>query len=274
LFSTISIWSDQRRGGENEHKLRQTPTKYLLSVMVFPPPIKVHQAPKLASLISKLNVKVLPTQRRFENPGGPEGRLKIMRNTVTALVKHERIEVRYFRGDEARGYAERLISEALRYGDLHRPTMDLAKFWIHDEAAIPKLFKVLVPRYKQWPTGLPFTRMLRAPSSIVDHMNRVAGSAHLMAVLELRGNPFPPLPGPFTKPHAGAIHNVLLEEARKEYFRSQSYIESQAEQHTQAVPVPDEESCFEQGDTLEQLTHELESESTSSTSESSEESKK
>ncbi|CAL8069425.1 unnamed protein product [Orchesella dallaii] len=232
--------------------------------MVFPPPIKVQQAPKLTNLISKLNVKVLPSPRKFQNPGGPEGRLKAMRRTVTALVKHERIEARYFRADEARGYVERLISEAVRYGDLHRPTMDLAKFWIYDEAAIPKLFKVLVPRYKQWPSGLPYTRMLRAPSSIVDQTTfKVGIGHHLLAVLELRGNPFPPLPGPFTKPHAGAIHNVLLEEARKEYFRSQSTIESQAEQHTQAVPIPGEESCFQQGDTLEQLTHELVSESVS-----------
>ncbi|ODN05602.1 39S ribosomal protein L17, mitochondrial [Orchesella cincta] len=224
--------------------------------MVFPPPIKVHAAPKLVNLVSKLNVRVLPTRRRLSQPDGPEGRLKRMRNIVTALVKNERIEVRYHSGDEARGYAERLISEAIRYGDLHKPTMDLAKFWIHDEAAVPKLFKVLVPRYKQWPSGLPYTRMLKAPTNIADYMNSTSLYAqHLFGVLELRGNPFPPLPGPFAKPHPGAIHNVLLEEARKEYFRSQTNIEKQAEQQTQAVPVPDEE------DPLEQMTHNLLSES-------------
>jgi len=100
------------------------------------------------------------------------GRIKTMRKTVTALVKHERIELNFRRADEARGYAERLISEAIRNGDLHRPTMNLAKFWIEDEALVPKLFKVLVPRFKEWPSGLPYTRMLRAPSDIKDRKSK------------------------------------------------------------------------------------------------------
>jgi len=99
-----------------------------------------------------------------------------MRKTVTALVKHERIELNFHRADEARGYAERLISEAIRHGDCHRPTMNLAKFWIEDEALVPKLFKVLVPRFQEWPSGLPYTRLLRAPSSIVDRRINIKSS--------------------------------------------------------------------------------------------------
>lgn len=53
-------------------------------------------------------------------------------------------------------------------------------------------------------------------------------------VLELRGNPYPPLVGPITKPHPGLIHNVLLEEARKDYFRSQSRLAQEVETEVQA----------------------------------------
>jgi len=120
---------------------------------------------RLTHLVSRLPLKVQPKQKKFSNVEGVFGRLKIMRGTVTALVRHERIELNYPRADEARPYAERLISEALRYGDTHQPTMKLADFWLEDKALIPKLFKVLVPRYLDWPVGLPYTRMLRAPSS-------------------------------------------------------------------------------------------------------------
>jgi large subunit ribosomal protein L17 len=88
-----------------------------------------------------------------------------MRSTVTALIRHERIELNFRKADEARPYAERLISEAIRYGDTHKPTMELADFWLEDKTLVPKLFKVLAPRYEKWPDGLPYTRMLRAPSS-------------------------------------------------------------------------------------------------------------
>jgi hypothetical protein len=54
------------------------------------------------------------------------------------------------------------------------------------------------------------------------------------AVLELRGNPYPPLQGPVNKTHPGTIHNVLLEEARKDYFRSQSKLAQEVETEIQA----------------------------------------
>jgi len=126
----------------------------------------------VTQLVSKLRIKIKPKALRFSQPGGPLGRLKLMRSSVTALVRHERIELNYYRAYESRQYAERLISEAIRYGDCHRPTMNLAKFWITDPALIPKLFQVLVPRYQEWPSGLSYTRMLRAPSNIKDRKHR------------------------------------------------------------------------------------------------------
>jgi len=55
------------------------------------------------------------------------------------------------------------------------------------------------------------------------------------AVIELRGNPYPPLPGPVnTRANPGLIHNVLLEEARKEYFKAQPRVAQEAEAGVQA----------------------------------------
>jgi large subunit ribosomal protein L17 len=174
------------------------------------------------------------------------GRLKMMRHTVTALCRHERIELNYHRADEVRPYAERLISEALRYGDKHKPTMDLANFWLQDKTLIPKLFKVLAVRYQDWPAGMPYTRMLRAPSQPPKGV--IAGQGSMdernsfqfnRAVLELRGNPYPPLPGPINYANPSLIHNVLLEEARKDYFMNQSKLAKKAEVETQALPEID-----------------------------------
>jgi large subunit ribosomal protein L17 len=95
------------------------------------------------------------------------GRLRDIRRTVTEVIRYERIEKNHNRAEVTREYVERLISEALRYGDRHKPTMELANWWLTDKTLIPKLFKVLVERYRDWPVGLPFTRLLRAPNAVV-----------------------------------------------------------------------------------------------------------
>ena len=63
---------------------------------------------EISKLMSQLRIAVSPRARRLKNIDGPEGRLLKLRKTVTALVKHERLEMNYNRADEARGYAERL----------------------------------------------------------------------------------------------------------------------------------------------------------------------
>lgn len=62
----------------------------------------------VSKLVSQLRIKVNPRLRKFRSPAGPEGRLNKLRKTVTALIKHERIELNYPRADEARMYAERV----------------------------------------------------------------------------------------------------------------------------------------------------------------------
>lgn len=103
-----------------------------------------------------------------------------------------------------------LISDAIRYGDTHAATMEMANFYIKEKQYIHKLFKVLVPRFQNCPVS--YTRMYKAPRQYPEQ------AYYSRAVLELRGNPFPAL-----KPSLGVnrnfIHNVLLDEAKKEYRR-------------------------------------------------------
>lgn len=65
---------------------------------------------EIRKLIPAVRVAINSRYRRFRNPEGPQGRIDILRKTVTSLVKEERIELNYQRADEARGYAERVIN--------------------------------------------------------------------------------------------------------------------------------------------------------------------
>nr|SVE92688.1 EOG090X0EUO [Megafenestra aurita] len=160
----------------------------------------------LSRLVSALKIVVKP-KRLFSQPEGPAGRLKLLRATVTALIKYERIELNYPRADEAQGYAERLISDALRNGDCHKHTMEMADFWLTEKQLIHKLFKVLVPRYQNYNSS--FTRLILGPKTYPGHN---AG----LAILELKGHPFPSLQ-PESKNYHYWLHNVLLDEAKKEF---------------------------------------------------------
>ncbi|XP_068782383.1 large ribosomal subunit protein bL17m-like [Struthio camelus] len=113
---------------------------------------------------------------------GPRSRLDLLRNLVTALVRHERIETPWARADEMRGYAERLIEYA-KLGDTDERAMRMADFWLTEKDLIHKLFKVLAPRFQPHPGN--YTRLLQIPNRDSDRAK--------MAVIELKGNPFPPL---------------------------------------------------------------------------------
>ncbi|NXC15713.1 RM17 protein, partial [Corythaeola cristata] len=113
----------------------------------------------------------------------PRSRLDLLRNLVTALVRHERIEAPWARADEMRGYAERLIEYA-KLGDTDERAMRMANFWLTEKDLIHKLFKVLAPRFQPHPGS--YTRLLQIPNR--DSLDRAK-----MAVIELKGNPFPPL---------------------------------------------------------------------------------
>ncbi|XP_065076027.1 large ribosomal subunit protein bL17m-like [Ochlerotatus camptorhynchus] len=173
---------------------------------------------EVAKLMSQLKVAIRPRHRNLKNIDGPEGRLDKLRKTVTALIKHERIELNYQRADEARGYTERLISDAIRYGDCHKTTMEMADYWLTEKQLVHKLFKVLAPRFEEYKVSA--TRMYKAPKEY-------PGWYRKRAVLELRGNPYPSLVQNLYQ-NRNLLHNVLLDEARKD-FRKEKYAEIAAQ---------------------------------------------
>ncbi|XP_075551287.1 mitochondrial ribosomal protein L17 isoform X1 [Dermacentor variabilis] len=117
-------------------------------------------------LIPALKHGVKHRYRKLTTPKGPLGRVEKIRETLTALFKHERIELNHPRADEVRGYAERLISEAIRYGDCHTRTMELADYWIKEKQLVHKLFKVLAPRFATYEGS--YTRLHILPTPFND----------------------------------------------------------------------------------------------------------
>ncbi|KAI2558508.1 MRPL17 isoform 2, partial [Pan troglodytes] len=125
--------------------------------------------------------------RVFRRMGlGPESRIHLLRNLLTGLVRHERIEAPWARVDEMRGYAEK------------------------EKDLIPKLFQVLAPRYKDQTGG--YTRMLQIPNRSLDRAK--------MAVIEYKGNCLPPLPLPRRDSHLTLL-NQLLQGLRQDLRQSQ-----------------------------------------------------
>ncbi|XP_050298100.1 39S ribosomal protein L17, mitochondrial [Anthonomus grandis grandis] len=197
---------------------------------------------EISKLVSQLKIRVPPRLRKFRCPQGPEGRLDKMRKTVTALVKHERLELNYPRAFEARMYAERLISDAIRYGDCHKTTMEMADYWLMEKQLVHKLFKVLAPRYENYSVAV--TRILKAPRPY-------PGPEHKKAILELKGNPYPSLL-PDTISNKNLIHNILLNEAKKSY-RAKKYAEIAAKINSVETISESEPNKVETPDAVEKV---------------------
>ena len=79
-----------------------------------------------------------------------------------------------------------------------------------------KLFKVLVPRFKDYTTS--YTKIFHAPTSIITNFEGNYKSKYgPFVVVELKGNPYPKLSYSNVLPNKKTIHNVLLAEAAKDY---------------------------------------------------------
>jgi large subunit ribosomal protein L17 len=89
--------------------------------------------------------------------GRPTGhRLALIRNLMTDLIRHERLQTTEPKASELRREVEKLIGMA-RAGDLHARRLAAAK--LYDEEVLKKLFAVIVPRYEGRPGG--FTRTVK-----------------------------------------------------------------------------------------------------------------
>src|SRR5207248_4765028 len=80
--------------------------------------------------------------RKLSRPTGH--RLSLLRNLMTDLIRHERLQTTEPKAAELRREVEKLIGTA-RANDLHARRMVAAK--LYDEAVVRKLFSDIVPRY-------------------------------------------------------------------------------------------------------------------------------
>mgnify|MGYP000306591264 CR=1 FL=1 len=101
----------------------------------------------------------------------PSHRIALMRNLVTSLLRHEKIQTTDAKAKEVRRWADRMISLGKR-GGLHarRQTLQV----LQDKAVVRKVFDSLAPRFKNRAGG--YTRTVKigwrrgdhAPLSVVE----------------------------------------------------------------------------------------------------------
>jgi large subunit ribosomal protein L17 len=103
-------------------------------------------------------------------------RRALLRNLVTSLIEHERIETTLAKAKEARRVGERMITFAKR-GDLSA-RRHVARY-VHGEDNVKKLFDTVAPWYETRNGG--YTRILK--------LGRRLGDAGEMALLELVKSP-------------------------------------------------------------------------------------
>ena len=99
-------------------------------------------------------------------------RKALMRNMVTSLLDHERIETTDAKAKELRGLADRMITLGKR-GDLHARRQALSV--IRSKEVTAKLFDELADRYRERPGG--YTRVLKTRVRV--------GDAASMSIVEL-----------------------------------------------------------------------------------------
>ena len=103
-------------------------------------------------------------------------RRALLRNLVTSLIEHERIETTLAKAKEARRVGERMITFAKR-GDLSARRH--VSRYVHGESNVKKLFDTVAPWYETRNGG--YTRILK--------LGRRLGDAGEMALLELVKSP-------------------------------------------------------------------------------------
>ncbi|WKY02135.1 hypothetical protein Q1695_015838 [Nippostrongylus brasiliensis] len=140
-------------------------------------------------------------------------RLEILRRIVTRLVREERAELKWNRAVEARPYLERLIQLGVERGEHDEYTTEMMEWWLPEADLITKMHTVIVPRFIN--KEGPFTSIYRLPTQRLQQY--VAGKSERwkrydIAVLEIDGNPFPPVLG--EKPdNSSSLLNVLLRDS-------------------------------------------------------------
>jgi len=86
----------------------------------------------------------------------PAHRRAMLRNMVTSLLRHERINTTAPKARQAKRWADRMITLGKR-GDLHARRQ--AATFVNDETVLKKLFDEIAPAFKERAGG--YTRMMR-----------------------------------------------------------------------------------------------------------------
>jgi ribosomal protein L17 len=96
----------------------------------------------------------------------------MLRNIVTSLLKHERIQTTEARAKELNAIAEKMISLG-KQGDLAARRMSMA--YLMDEDVVKKLFETIAPKYADRQGG--YTRIMK--------LGLRRGDAATMVIIEL-----------------------------------------------------------------------------------------
>lgn len=203
------------------HRAARRPSaKYILNELPKTYSDKVY--PQIPYMIRKKEANIKVNEAIGNNPSG---QLYGLAMRVTKLIRDERVVCSSFNvATTIRPHVDRLIVEAMRNGDKHRPTMALANFWLLDKSLIHKLFKELVPRYENYSSaftaihrlGYDYTISSKTMTTIKErrrqppHFNNGGET-----ILELRGNNLPPILRPQLY-RSGLLSNVLINAARKD----------------------------------------------------------
>ncbi|VDD87170.1 unnamed protein product [Enterobius vermicularis] len=144
---------------------------------------------------------------------------------VTRLIREERCEFLHNRAVEARPYVERLLQLAI-YRGLEDPYVkEMTDWWVVEEDLRKKLFDVLVPRFRN--LGEPYTDLYTLPkerSILYIRRKNIKSRAAEIGVLELKGNPYPPVIKE-APDHSSLLLNILLKNAIRKRFAVPDLIE-------------------------------------------------
>jgi len=154
---------------------------------------------KLLPSLPRIKVPIGHIPQRLKTVGfeNPRARLEVLRRMVCRTMREERCEFKYNRAVECRPYIERLIQLGVFRGPNDEYTMEMMKWWFIEQDVLDKMFDILVPRFRSYSTNQPYTNIYRLPKLRLKLSNRSLGGGRWgaleIAVLELKGNPFPEL---------------------------------------------------------------------------------
>uniref|UniRef100_A0A7E4ZQL1 Large ribosomal subunit protein bL17m n=1 Tax=Panagrellus redivivus TaxID=6233 RepID=A0A7E4ZQL1_PANRE len=142
----------------------------------------------------KVPIGHIPQRLKARPFEAPQGRLEVLRQFVTRLVREERIEMKANRAEETRPYIERLIQLGVFRGMNDDYTQEMMQWWLLEKDLVDKMEHVIVPRFQEAPINEPYTNLFNLP--FTRYENRVRGkrihyNARPLAVIEIKGNPYP-----------------------------------------------------------------------------------